>query len=223
MADTSFIFAPPDSKKSLTARRVHLHRLYDILQLSLQRNDIPRARRAWAIFSRCKEVDWKTMWTTGVHLLGMGMDDTLDRPERIDFLRAMMLQCPAERESILKELALRLIMGGKYREALDELETYLPSFPFQENVALHIYAGLICLYLGQPSAAQTISSFNLARLREAQTHLERARSLDADNIVAIAFLEKLQRPPDSRHPDHDSDDDNMVVDAADQRRKRART
>lgn len=92
----TFLFASLDDKKPVTARNVHIRRLYDLLQLSLQRNDIPRAKRAWAILARCKEVDWKTMWTIGVHLLA----DEYNRPEvnlpRVEFLRAMMLQHPEE-------------------------------------------------------------------------------------------------------------------------------
>jgi hypothetical protein len=91
-SEHTFLFASLEDKKPITARKIHIRRLYDLLQLCLQRNDIPRAKRAWAILARCKEVDWKTMWTTGVHLLG---DDT-NSPEasqsRLEFLRAMMLQ-----------------------------------------------------------------------------------------------------------------------------------
>lgn len=74
-----------------------------------------------------------------------------------------------KRESIFQELILRLIVFGNHREALDELELYvsfqipfasacwniihryLPSFPFQDNPVLHVYAGMISLYLSQPS------------------------------------------------------------------------
>lgn len=60
---------------------------------------------------------------------------------------------------------LRLILCGKHREALDELELcvlgeamynilsifsrYLPSFPYQDNPVLHTYAGLLCIFLSQ--------------------------------------------------------------------------
>ena len=94
--EPTFLFASLGDKKPTTARRVHIRRLYDLLQLCLQRHDLPRARRAWAILARCKEVDWKTMWTTGVHLLG---DDT-HSPEtstpRLEFLRTVMLQYPED-------------------------------------------------------------------------------------------------------------------------------
>lgn len=91
-SEHTFLFASLGDKKPLTARRVHIRRLYDLLQLCLQRNDLPRAKRAWAILARCKEVDWKGMWTTALQLLGNEYDDLeLDLP-RYDFLRAIMLQ-----------------------------------------------------------------------------------------------------------------------------------
>jgi len=90
-----FLFSSLDSKNPLTSRKVHIRRLYDILQLSLQRNDFLRAKRAWAILSRCKEMNWKSMWTTGLELLGEGVDSACT-PRRLDYLRNMMLQHPDE-------------------------------------------------------------------------------------------------------------------------------
>ena len=96
LSEHTFLFASLGDKKPITARTVHIRRLYDLLQLCIQRNDLSRAKRAWTILARCQEVDWKTMWTTGVYLLS---DDT-NSPEanlpRLEFLRAMMLQRPEE-------------------------------------------------------------------------------------------------------------------------------
>lgn len=91
-----FLFASLADKKPTTARQVHIRRLYDLLQLCLQRNDISRAKRAWAILARCKEVNWKIMWTTGVHLLGDDSYDLETNTPRVEFLRSMMLQYPEE-------------------------------------------------------------------------------------------------------------------------------
>ena len=91
-SDNRFLFAPLDSRRPRAARRVHIRRLYDVLQLSIQRNDVTRARRAWAILARCKEIDWKAMWTTAVHILGEGEDKDDAESHKIEFLRAMMLQ-----------------------------------------------------------------------------------------------------------------------------------
>ncbi|KIM91107.1 hypothetical protein PILCRDRAFT_59492 [Piloderma croceum F 1598] len=199
-SEHTFLFASLGDKKPTTARKVHIRRLYDLLQLCLQRHDLPRARRAWAILARCKEVDWKTMWTTGVHLLGEDTNTSESNASRLEFLRAMMLQHPEEREIIIKELILRLVLSGRYQDALDELELYLPSFPYQDNPVLHTYAGLICIYLAQPSAPlvhnedqlpDTPKSFNLILLRDAQAHLEHAKTLDPGNAVANGFLERV--------------------------------
>ena len=54
---------------------------------------------------------------------------------------------------ILRELVLRLIQAGKHRRALDELDLYLPLFPFHDNPVMHAYAGLLALYLAQPPQA----------------------------------------------------------------------
>jgi RNA polymerase I-specific transcription initiation factor RRN11 len=91
-----FLFASLDSKKPSTARMVHIRRVYDILQLSLQRGDLSRARKAWCILARCKEFDWKSMWTLGVHLVDMqrGQDHLDPNPTRIAFLQSLMLQHP---------------------------------------------------------------------------------------------------------------------------------
>ncbi|KAI0796879.1 hypothetical protein C8Q75DRAFT_802551 [Abortiporus biennis] len=56
----------------------------------------------------------------------------------------------AQKESILLELVLQLIYAKQYRKALDELQLYLSSPPFDDNATLHVYAGLVSLYLAQP-------------------------------------------------------------------------
>jgi RNA polymerase I-specific transcription initiation factor RRN11 len=117
-----FLFSSLNSKQPGTARKVHIRRVYDILQLSLQRHDLERARKAWTILARCREFDWKSMWTLGVHLLGASEDQDNANPLRIGFLRTLMLQHPDQKDSILRELVLRLIQSERHKEALDELE-----------------------------------------------------------------------------------------------------
>ncbi|KAL5527691.1 hypothetical protein ACEPAG_6492 [Sanghuangporus baumii] len=131
---------------------MHIRRLNDILHLSIERGDFSRARRAWAILARCKEFDWATMWRTGLLLLP---DEPLSGQHQhlqvsggsAEFLKKFMRYYPDEQESVLQETILRLANEGKFREALDELDLYLPSFPFQENSTLLVYAGLISLRL----------------------------------------------------------------------------
>ncbi|KAJ7721170.1 hypothetical protein DFH07DRAFT_760592 [Mycena maculata] len=189
----SFVFAPTasDSRRPTAARKIHIRRLYDVMHVCIQRNDLQRATKAWSILARCKEVNWRTMWSTSVHILAENLDESEKAPHKIEFLRVMMLQHPDDREAILKELVLRLILSGQNREALDELELYLPSFPYQDDPLLHTYAGLIAIYTAQPLSG--VASFNPIFLRNAQAHFERAKSLDPDNEIADAFLWKVRK------------------------------
>ena len=85
-----FIFELPGRKRPTTARKTHICRLNDILHICILRNDLGRARRAWSILARCKEVNWKLMWKTGLALVG-GHDHDED-DERLEYLATMMLQ-----------------------------------------------------------------------------------------------------------------------------------
>jgi len=91
-----FLYSSLNSKKPLTARKIHLRRLYDILQLSIQRHDFFRAKSVWAILSRCKEIDWKALWTTGLLIIGECDDNGRALQTSVDYLRAMMLQRPED-------------------------------------------------------------------------------------------------------------------------------
>ena len=91
-SDHHFFFASLDSKPPSTARKVHIRRLYDILQLSIQRNDFARAKRAWAILIRCKEFRWEEHWTIGLYILNEGKTMTESIPQRTEYLRAMILR-----------------------------------------------------------------------------------------------------------------------------------
>lgn len=166
------------------------------------------------------------MWTLGVHLVDVQQDQD-PNPTRIAFLRALMLQHPDQREEILRELVLRLIQSQRYREALDELELYLPSFPYQDNPVLHVYAGLICLYLAQPDHHDESSTgFNPQLTRDAQVHFERAKSLDPDNTVSQEFLEQMAalRPSSgpSLAPECDSEEEDVEFDSVGQPSKRSK-
>ena len=90
----TFLFSSLDSKQPSTARKVHLRRLYDILQLSFQRHQFQRAKRVWAILIHCKEIDWKVLWNVGLCILNE--DTTNEGGERVavEYLRSMMFQCP---------------------------------------------------------------------------------------------------------------------------------
>ncbi|CAL1701176.1 unnamed protein product [Somion occarium] len=237
-AEDILLFDLPGSKEPRTTRKLHIRRLYDILQLCILRQDFVRARKAWAILVRCKEVHWKALWKTGVLLLG-GVDDEPDHEQengrRIDYLYAMMrLQKSHDRESVLQELILRLIKSGQHRKALDELELYLPSPPYEDNPILHIYAGLLCLYLSQGQQDSDIqyddrqAELNASMLRDAQVFFERARVLDPENEFASSWIERIpslsqQQSNDRRDtPDSDEEGETITTDNSGQRTKRIR-
>ena len=89
--DHNFLFASLRSTQPLTTRRVHIRRLYDVLQLCIHRQDYARARCAWAILIRCREIEWKFLWTIGL-LLVDGLDPADVSEGRVDYLRSLMLQ-----------------------------------------------------------------------------------------------------------------------------------
>ncbi|KAI0251353.1 hypothetical protein BJV78DRAFT_1275436 [Lactifluus subvellereus] len=194
---SSFLFASPDGKVPSTARKVHIRRLRDILHLSIQRGDLPLARRAFGLLARCEEIEWMDIWKVGLLLLAHDSvpGGALGAGKHIDFLRVMMLQHPEQRESLVQELVLSLAVAGRERDALDELELYLPSHPYQDNPVLHTYAGLFCLRQAPfVDADLNHGTQGQVMLREARQYLERARALDPEGVVAQAFIRKVRRP-----------------------------
>ncbi|ODO10491.1 hypothetical protein I350_01086 [Cryptococcus amylolentus CBS 6273] len=149
---------PVDDAGSL--RHAYIQSLAYCLQACLLRGDRERARRAWAILIRCREVNWRTKWEWG--LLFLSSQDT-DAPglasqadqvrhvERwINTLRVTVRN--EEKPSLLHALILYYVKEGRYRQALEELETYLPSYPYLLSASLHTYAGLLAFYLAQPAS-----------------------------------------------------------------------
>ncbi|TFL00554.1 hypothetical protein BDV98DRAFT_569201 [Pterulicium gracile] len=193
--DHKFICASPNDalNNPLTARKLHIRRLFDVLNVCLQKRDLKRAQRAWCILARCKEVDWMALWPTALAILSDDFDRT---PRQVDFIRSLMLQYPLERESLLKELVLHLIALERHKEALDELELYLPSFPYQENAAFHLYAGLLCFGMAQGSSS---SGWNTNLLNKSRSYFERGLALSPENSMAQAYTEKIAQIEDEDH------------------------
>ncbi|THV08345.1 hypothetical protein K435DRAFT_847217 [Dendrothele bispora CBS 962.96] len=104
MPEDAFLFACLESNTS-TARKTHIRRLYDILQLSIHRNDLSRARRAWAVLARCKEIPWVFMWPIAVHLVGDSQSEEDDEERRIVLLREMIHQFPDQDDPVLHTYA----------------------------------------------------------------------------------------------------------------------
>ncbi|KAI6035075.1 hypothetical protein F5J12DRAFT_10787 [Pisolithus orientalis] len=225
-----FLFSLLEDKPRLTSRRIHIRRLYDILHLSLQQQDMARARRAWAILARCNEVNWKNLWTLSVGLLDCHVNDVESTPTKVDYLKAMMLQHPDEREKILTELIHFYILADRHRDALDELEFCLPSFPYHDNPTLHLYAGLCSMFNAQLSndmiegksfvmmhaaspecLAGNDDSGGTDRnlIDRAQIFFQRAKALDPNNTVVDLLVNMAQCLLQAPRTDlrHESDED----------------
>ncbi len=70
--------------------------------------------------------------------------------------------------------------------------SYLPSPPYQDNPVLHLYAGLLCLYLAQPVPADGSTHLSRRTLRDAEHYLQRTRQLDPENTIASAWLDSVR-------------------------------
>lgn len=93
------------------------------------------------------------------------------------------------RESFGRAGAVRRISSVRRNES-SYFFRYLPSPPYQDNPVLHLYAGLVCLYLVQPTGASA-GLTGVRSLRDAEHYLERAKFLDPNNVVARTWLQMV--------------------------------
>ncbi|KZS97883.1 hypothetical protein SISNIDRAFT_199417 [Sistotremastrum niveocremeum HHB9708] len=70
---------------------------------------------------------------------------------RLAFLKEVRSRNGEDVEAILREVLFQLIKLKKSKDALGELELFLPSSPFQENAVMHIYASVLSLANSQQS------------------------------------------------------------------------
>ena len=70
--------------------------------------------------------------------------------------------------------------------------SYLPSFPYQDNPVLHIYAGSICLYLSQDPDSRKDHKSPESLLEEAKAHFSRVITIDPGNCVGHIFLDQAR-------------------------------
>ncbi|CAE6521486.1 unnamed protein product [Rhizoctonia solani] len=192
---------------STSSRKQHIRFTYDLLHVCLQRGDLARARRAWAILVKCPEIDWRTLWAVGLALIpgredGEDGEDGKATREHVNYLKRVRLQIPHLQETLLKETILALIDLGEYQEALDELDLYIVTMPFDQNPVLHLYAGMLWLFTAQPQAENaghstpksgslSTSNWNASRIASAKRHFRRAVALDPENTFARGWLDRL--------------------------------
>ncbi|KAG8716248.1 hypothetical protein FRC08_009701 [Ceratobasidium sp. 394] len=219
---------------STSSRKQHIRFTYDLLHVCLQRGDLARARRAWSILVKCPEIDLRTIWQVGLALIPREGEENEKKGratrEHVGYLKRVRLQIPDMQETLLKETVLALIDMGEYQEALDELDLYIVTMPFDQNTVLHIYAGMLWLYTAQPRREHEESEdetpeddrgsidtrgWDVARIASSKRHFRRALALDPDNTFARGFLDRLgadvqetQREPTVAM---DVDDDDVVL------------
>ncbi|CAE6513063.1 unnamed protein product [Rhizoctonia solani] len=202
---------------STSSRKQHIRFTYDLLHVCLQRGDLVRARRAWSILVKCSEIDWRTLWAVGLALIP-GRDETEGRRatrEHVNYLKRVRLQIPHLQETLLKETILVLIDLGEYQEALDELDLYIVTMPFDQNPVLHLYAGMLWLFTAQPrvgtlsdstpeelaeSGSLNTSNWNASRVAASKRHFRRAIALDPGNEFARGWLDWLGYDIAESHP-----------------------
>ncbi|CAE6395916.1 unnamed protein product [Rhizoctonia solani] len=202
---------------STSSRKQHIRFTYDLLHVCLQRGDLVRARRAWSILVKCSEIDWRTLWAVGLALIP-GRDETEGRRatrEHVNYLKRVRLQIPHLQETLLKETILVLIDLGEYQEALDELDLYIVTMPFDQNPVLHLYAGMLWLFTAQPragtlsdstpeelaeSGSLNTSNWNASRVAASKRHFRRAIALDPGNEFASGWLDWLGYDIAEIHP-----------------------
>ncbi|WVQ63239.1 uncharacterized protein L199_001390 [Kwoniella botswanensis] len=159
--NTSSNIQPNDPRafKHPSIRKRWIQNLIDLLHFSLLKGDIERAKRAWSILVRCREVNWKSRWYWGLLILSSsssstsndGYESQSQGREVERWLNGLRVSAREEdKPSLLHALVLHLIKSGQYRHAYDQLETYLSSYPFLLSGPLHTYAGLLSFYLAQP-------------------------------------------------------------------------
>ena len=133
---TPFLFASPDGRRTSSARRVHLRRLYDILHLSIQRGDLLLAQKSFALLSRCEDVEWAAIWKFGLIILAAAdqpppghVNNMLGTPKHIEFLRVMMLRHPEEVRNSLTFFFSFPVRGrrGSFPRSLSSVVLLVPS------------------------------------------------------------------------------------------------
>ncbi|WFC95525.1 hypothetical protein MBRA1_002173 [Malassezia brasiliensis] len=112
-------------------RRIHVRRLYDLLQLMLLRRDARRAARCLKLLMNAPEWRPVELWKLGLEVASMSETETL-APLRY-------LQYIARKRTVL--------------DAMEETNSVIASFPYRHNPQLHTYLGLLTLYLGTLTAA----------------------------------------------------------------------
>lgn len=130
----------PKLTSSLSTRKAHFRRLYDIYNIALQRNDLHQARRAYAILVRCKEFDWAANWRSGLEMVNLRdneeEEDSIDQQADLTVNLQERIRLKEKRLLLLKVDYLRechIIHSRKARKkhSLREVRPILPFHSLQ--------------------------------------------------------------------------------------------
>jgi hypothetical protein len=94
--------------------------------------------------------------------------------------------------SLRRDRTVRVFILHETSPPTYHVDRYLPSFPYQDNPVLHIYAGSICLYMSQDPDSRKDHKSPEGLLAEAKAHLNRVITIDPDNCVAHIFLDQVR-------------------------------
>lgn len=95
-------------------RKLHIRRLFDLLQLCLLRRQSDHARRIWSILVRCREVDFAMLWDLGLHIMQLPHPDLHADPSVLDQSLAYLKACRSisEQEVRFTDFAIGPVMSG---------------------------------------------------------------------------------------------------------------
>lgn len=91
-------FRHADRNPHYSSRKHHFRRLNDIVHLCLQRGDLVRAKAAFSVLARCREVEWTEMWRTALAVVdasGGEISETAQTPygrARVELLKAVVTE-----------------------------------------------------------------------------------------------------------------------------------
>ncbi|WWC65128.1 uncharacterized protein I303_107742 [Kwoniella dejecticola CBS 10117] len=247
--DSRLIIRPNDNAAFIhpSIRKKWIQNLVDLLHTCLLKGDIPRAKRAWSILVRCREVNWKSRWYWGLLILSSdssaqapgGYESTIgsgDKSKDVQrWLNSLRVFAKEEdKPSLLHALVLHLIKAGQHRQAYDQLETWLSSYPYLLSGPLHTYAGLLSFYLAQPASTKLSSrtqhqdtrrsssvsgssrassppaftpQADPAALRQARGWFVKALEIDQTDEVAKQFIALIDNPNQEDGADSDEESD----------------
>ncbi|EPY49328.1 RNA polymerase I transcription factor subunit Rrn11 [Schizosaccharomyces cryophilus OY26] len=133
----------------------HIDALCTLMHLCLLREDYHRAFHAFSLLLRSKGVDICKLWNIGLEILNQIKPDA-----STEYLERLIARFPANpnknrtqrsltSEQFFPAYILLLIQRQEYQRAMNALNEYMLSPPFNQNKALYEYSGMLCFELAK--------------------------------------------------------------------------